>query len=115
MKRLRGSVCRAIVAGACFFSLTSGAEAAESIRVLLSADVLRLDIRANSPLWVTDAKGRGQALRTSVQVAAAGRGFLLNGARLQTEQLTLHGGEQGLTLTFPRPVSEAQRDGCLIG
>ena len=103
MKRLRSSVCRAIVVGVCFFSLTSGAEAAESIRVLLSADVLRLDIRANSPLWVTDAKGRGQALRTSVQVAAAGRGFLLNGARLQTEQLTLHGGEQGITLTFPRP------------
>jgi stage II sporulation protein D len=102
MKRLRGRVCRAIVAGACFFSLTSGAEAAESIRVLLSADVLRLDIRANSPLWMTDAKGRGQALRTSVQLAVAGRGFLLNGARLQTEQLTLHGGEQGLTLTFPR-------------
>jgi len=103
MKRLRSSVCRAIVVGVCFFSLTSGAEAAESIRVLLSADVLRLDIRANGPLWVTDAKGRGQALRTSVQVAAAGRGFLLNGARLQTEQLTLHGGEQGITLTFPRP------------
>jgi stage II sporulation protein D len=102
MKRLRGRVCRAIVAGACFFSLTSGAEAAESIRVLLSANVLRLDIRANSPLWMTDAKGRGQALRTSVQLAVAGRGFLLNGARLQTEQLTLHGGEQGLTLTFPR-------------
>ena len=63
----------------------------------------RLDIRADGPLWVTDAKGRGQALRASVQVAAAGAGFLLNGVRMQTEQLTLHGGEQGLTLTFPRP------------
>ena len=102
MKHLRGSVYRAIVAGACFFSASSGVEAAESIRVLLSADVLRLDIRADSPLWVTDAKGRGQALRAPVQVAAAGEGFLLNSARMQTEQLTLHGGEQGLTLTFPR-------------
>jgi stage II sporulation protein D (peptidoglycan lytic transglycosylase) len=102
MNHLRGIVSRAIVAGACLFSLSSEGEAAESIRVLLSAEVPRLDIRAESPLWVTDAKGRGQALRASVQVTAAGEGFLLNGARMQTEQLTLHGGEQGLTLTFPR-------------
>ena len=102
VKQLRSGVCRAIVAGACLLSLSSGVEAAEPIRVLLSADVPRLDIRADSPLWVTDAKGRGQALRAPVQVAAAGTGFLLNGVLMQTEQLTLHGGEQGLTLTFPR-------------
>jgi len=102
MKHLKGIVYRAIAAGACLLSLSSGAEAAESIRVLLSAEVPRLDIRADSPLWVTDAQGRGQALRAPVQVAAAGVGFLLNGVRMQTEQLTLQGGEQGLTLTFPR-------------
>ena len=102
VKQLRSGVCRAIVAGACLLSLSSGVEAAEPIRVLLSADVPRLDIRADSPLWVTDAKGRGQALRAPVQVAAAGTGFLLDGVLMQTEQLTLHGGEQGLTLTFPR-------------
>ena len=94
---------RAILAGACLLSLPSGVEAGESIRVLLSADVPRLDIRADSPLWVVDAKGRSQALRAPVQVAAAGTGFLQNGVRMQTEQLTLHGGERGLTLTFPRP------------
>ena len=102
MKHLEGIVYRAIVAGVCLLSLSSGAEAAESIRVLLSAEVPRLDIRADGPLWVTDAKGRDQALRASVQVEAAGAWFLLNGVRMQTEQLTLHGGEQGLTLTFPR-------------
>ena len=102
MKHLRGIVYRAIVAGVCLLSLSSGSEAAESIRVLLSAEVPRLDIRADGPLWVTDAKGRDQALRASVQVEAAGAWFLLNGVRMQTEQLTLHGGEQGLTLTFPR-------------
>ena len=102
MKHLRGIVYGAITAGACLLSLSSGVEAAESIRVLLSVEVPRLDIRADSPLRVTDAKGRGQALGASVQVAAAEGGFLLNGARMQTEQLTLHGGEQGLTLTFPR-------------
>jgi stage II sporulation protein D len=102
MKHLKGIVYRAIVAGVCLLSLSSGAEATESIRVLLSAEVPRLDIRADGPLWVTDAKGRDQALRASVQVEAAGAWFLLNGVRMQTEQLTLHGGEQGLTLTFPR-------------
>ena len=35
--------------------------------------------------------------------AVAETGFLLNGVRMQTEQLTVQGGEQGLTLTFPRP------------
>jgi stage II sporulation protein D len=77
-------------------------EAAESLRVLLSADVPRLDVRADNPLWVMDAKGRTQTLRAPVQVVAAEAGFLLNGIRIQTEQLTLRGGEQGLTLTFPR-------------
>lgn len=108
VNQLRDSVYRAIVAGACLLSLSSGAEAAESIRVLLSADVLRLDIRSGNTLWVTDAKGRGQALRASAQVVAAGKGFLLNGVRKQTEQLTLHGKEQGLTLTFPRPTRKSK-------
>ena len=100
--QLRGGVCRAILAGACLLSLSSGVEAGESIRVLLAADVSRLDIRADSPLWVVDAQGHGQAMRTPVQIAAAGTGFLQNGVRMQTGQLTVHGGEQGLTLTFPR-------------
>jgi stage II sporulation protein D (peptidoglycan lytic transglycosylase) len=102
VKHLRGLLNRAIVAGVCLLGLSSGAEAAELIRVLLSAEVPRLDVRAESPLWVADAKGRGQALRAPVQVTAAGGGFLLNGARMQTEQLTLQGGEHGLTLTLPR-------------
>jgi stage II sporulation protein D len=108
MNQLSGSVYRAIVVGACLLILSSGAEAADSIRVLLSADVLRLDIRSGDPVWVTDAKGRGQALRASAQVVVAGTGFLLNGIRMQTEQLTLHSGEQGLTLTFPRPTRKSK-------
>ncbi len=102
VKQSKGGVCRAILAGACLLSLSSEVEAAESLRVLLSADVPRLDVRADNPLWVMDAKGRTQTLRAPVQVVAAEAGFLLNGIRIQTEQLTLRGGEQGLTLTFPR-------------
>jgi stage II sporulation protein D len=108
MNQLRGRVYRTIVAGVCFLSLSSGVEAAESIRVLLSADVPRLDIRSNHPLWVTDAKGRRQALRVPAQVSVAGKGFVLNSVRMRTEQLTLHGGEQGLTLTFPRPTRKSK-------
>src|ERR1700675_743338 len=103
VKQFKEGVCRAIAAGACLLSLSSGAEAEQSIRVLLSADVPRLDVRGDSPLWVTDAKDRGQAVRAAVQVTATEKGFLLNGIRMQTEKLTLHGGAQGLTLTFPRP------------
>ena len=102
MKQPRIAMYRAIVAGMCLLCLSCGAEAAESIRVLLSADVPRLDIRANGPLWVTDAKGRSQVLRAPVQIAGTDAGFMLKGIRIQTEQLTLHGGEQGLALTFPR-------------
>ena len=115
VKQLRGGVCRAILAGACLLSLSSGAEAGESIRVLLSTDVPRLEIRADSLLWVTDAKGRGQALRAPVQVAAAGTGFQQNGVRMQTEQLTVNGGEQGLTLTFPRPARNPNGAGMSSG
>jgi len=102
VKQSKGGVCQAILAGACLLSLSSEVEAAESLRVLLSADVPRLDVRAGNPLWVMDAKGSTQTLRAPVQVVAAEAGFLLNGVRMQTEQLTLRGGEQGLTLTFPR-------------
>lgn len=102
VKQLKGILYRTVVTGVCLLSLSCGAEAAESIRVLLAADVPRLDIRANGSLWVTDAKGRDQVLRAPVQVVADGAGFLLKGLRIQTEQLTFHGGEQGLVLTFPR-------------
>lgn len=103
VKQFKGGVCRAIAAGACLLGLTSGAEAAQTIRVLLSANVSQLDVRADRPLWVTDAKGHRQTLHTVVHIGAGEKGFLLNGVRLQTEQVTLQAGDQGLTLTFPRP------------
>ena len=103
VRQLRAIIQRTVVAGLCLLSLSYGAEAAEPIRVLLSADVLRLEVRTDGPIWVMDAKGRGRALPTPVQVIAAETGFLVNGVRIQTEQVTLQAGEQGLTLMFPRP------------
>jgi stage II sporulation protein D len=107
VKQLSANIYRVVLAGVCLFSLSSGAEAAESLRVLLSADVPRLEIRTGGSLWLTDAKGRDQALRTPSQVSTFETGFLLNGVRIQTEQMTLHGGEQGLTLTIPRPTRKS--------
>jgi stage II sporulation protein D len=107
VKQLSANIYRVVLAGVCLFSLSSGAEAAESLRVLLSADVPRLEIRTGGSLWLTDAKGRDQALRTPSQVSTSETGFLLNGVRIQTEQMTLHGGEQGLTLTIPRPTRKS--------
>lgn len=115
VKQLRNAVCRAIAAGACLLCLCSEVEAAQSIRVLLSADVSQLDIRGEGALWVADIKGHGQAMRASIQVAVAGTGFLMNGVRMQTEQLTLHGGERGLTLTFPRPARRPNGSAILSG
>ena len=115
VKQLKGVLYRTVVTGVCLLSLSCGAEAAESIRVLLAADVSRLDIRANGSLWVTDAKGRDQVLRAPVQVVADGAGFLLKGLRIQTDQLTLHGGEQGLVLTFPRLARKTNGVGMSTG
>ena len=115
VKQLKNAVCRAIAAGACLLCLSSEVEAAQSIRVLLSADVSQLDIRGDGALWVADIKGHGQAMRASIQVAVAGTGFLMNGVRMQTEQLTLHGGERGLTLTFPRPARRPNGSAILSG
>jgi stage II sporulation protein D len=98
--QLKSTAYRAVLAGICLLILSAGAEAAESIRVLLSSNVPRLDIRANGPLWVTDANGRRQALRAPAKIVATGPGFSLNGIRIQTERLTLHGGDQGLVLTL---------------
>ena len=114
VKQLRGGLCRAIAAGAFVLVLSSGVEAAQSIRVLLSSDVLGLDMRADSPLWATDAKGHSQTLRASVQVAVAETGFLLNGVRMQTDQLTLHGWRARSHTDLSTFFSEAQRNSGVI-
>jgi stage II sporulation protein D len=107
VKLFKGALYQAIAVGACLLGLSSATEAAQSIRVLLSANVSQFDVRSDRPLWMTDAKGHSQTLRTSVHVQVGEHGFLLNGVRVPTERLTLQGGEQGLTLTFPRPTSKS--------
>lgn len=74
-------------------------EAAQSLRVLLATDVVRLDIQSSSSVWVSDSTRYGRAVRPVVQIVPSGKGFSVNGVRTVREQLTLQG-EQGLTLTF---------------
>ena len=77
--------------------------AAQSIRVLLSADVYRLDVQADGAVWLTDASRDGRAIRSDARITANGKGFLVNGTRIAHERLTLRAGERGLTLMLVKP------------
>lgn len=95
-------VCRwgmAVVLGMVLALDTTSLQAAQSLRVLLASDVVKLDVQSNSSVWVSDSSRHGRAVRPAVRVVPAGKGFVVNGVRTMREQLTLQG-EQGLTLTF---------------
>ena len=77
--------------------------AAQSIRVLLSADVYRLDVQADGAVWLTDSSRDGRAIRSDARITANGKGFLVNGTRIAHERLTLRAGERGLTLMLMKP------------
>jgi stage II sporulation protein D len=72
--------------------------AAQSIRVLLSADVYRLEVQADGAVWLTDSSRDGRAIRSDARITTYGKGFLVNGTRIAHERLTLRAGERGLTL-----------------
>jgi len=81
----------------------SWAEAAQSIRVLLSADVSKVDLQADGAVWVADSNRQGRAIHSPVRVTPYKKGFSVNGVRIAHERLTLNGGEQGLTLLLAKP------------
>lgn len=85
----------------------SWAEGAQSIRVLLAADVHKMDIQAEGAVWVADSSRQGRAIHSTVRVIPYGKGFLVNGVRMAHERLTLSGGEQGLTLLLAKPNGKA--------
>ncbi len=84
------------------------AEGAQSLRVLLSADVHRLDVQAEGAVWVTDASRQGRAMHSGVHIVPYGKGFLVNGIRMPHERLTMRAGDQGLTLLLARPNGKVQ-------
>jgi len=79
------------------------AEGAQSLRVLLASDVLKMDVQSDGPVWITDATRQGRALRSIVRIAPSAKGFSVNGLRISHDHLTMQGGEQGLTLTIVKP------------
>lgn len=91
-----------LAAGGLLLSLAPGVEAAQSIRVLMAAEVDRIEVRSNGPLWVADSTRRGRAFSTVLHIAPSRRGFLLNKSRLDSDHLTLRAGEKGLTIVIPR-------------
>ncbi|HKY73648.1 MAG TPA: SpoIID/LytB domain-containing protein [Nitrospira sp.] len=78
----------------------SVAEGAQSIRVLLAADVDKLDVQAEGAVWLTDSSRHGRAIRSGAHITVYGKGFLVNGVRMSHERLTLRAGDQGLTLVL---------------
>jgi stage II sporulation protein D len=90
----------AVIAWVFFAIVASGAEGAQSIRVLLSADVHKLDVQADGAVWLTDSSRHGRAIRSNAHITAHGKGFLVNGIRMAHERLTMRAGEQGLTLVL---------------
>jgi stage II sporulation protein D len=79
------------------------AQAAQSIRVLLSADVHTLDVQTEGAVWLTDSSHQGRAIRASAHIIPHGKGFRVNGIRTVHERLTMRAGEQGLTLLLSKP------------
>jgi stage II sporulation protein D len=78
-------------------------EGAQSIRVLLAADVTKLDVEAEGAVWLTDASRHGRAIRSGAHITPQGKGFLVNGVRAAHERLTIRAGVQGLTLLLVKP------------
>ena len=83
-------------------------EAAQSIRVLLSADVHKLDVQSEGAVWLTDSSHQGRAIRSNARIVPHGKGFLVNGIRTVHERLTMRAGEQGLTLLLAKPNGTVQ-------
>jgi stage II sporulation protein D len=83
-------------------------QAAQSIRVLLSADVHKLDVQTEGAVWLTDASRQGRAIQSTAHIVPHGKGFLVNGIRIAYERLTMRAGEQGLTLMLAKPNGQVQ-------
>jgi stage II sporulation protein D len=98
----RGAGRQLLAAGGLLLILAPGVEAAQSIRVLMAADVDRIEVRSGGPLWVADSNRRGQAFSSVLHIKPSRSGFLLNKTRLDGDRLTLRAGEQGLTVVIPR-------------
>ena len=81
----------------------SAAESAQSIRVLLSADVHKLEVQADGAVWLTDSSRQGRAIQSNAHITVHGKGFLVNGVRMAHERLTMRAGEPGLTLMLTKP------------
>jgi stage II sporulation protein D len=81
----------------------TAAEGAQSIRVLLSADVHKLEVQAEGAVWLTDSSRDGRAIRSNARITAQGKGFVVNGVRMAHERLTMRAGHHGLTLMLLKP------------
>mgnify|MGYP003407038576 FL=1 len=71
-----GHLRRLAVLGA-VLGMSAPVEAAESIRVLMASDVHRLEVRADSVVWVTDGQSRSHSYKTSLHIELRGAALLV--------------------------------------
>jgi len=101
MMRWWGAALNAVVImGWC---VLAPAYAAPSIRVMLAADVQRLDVRAADVIWAADERGQARLYLAVLRIEVRGQAIILNGTRIHGEQVTLRAGEQDLKLWLPQP------------
>jgi hypothetical protein len=82
---VKPTVHRIVIVVTAWLLLAAGAssvEAAQSIRVLLSADVLKLDVQADGAVWLTDSSRHGRAIRSKRTISRCMGRILVNGIRI---------------------------------
>ncbi|MBH0182797.1 MAG: SpoIID/LytB domain-containing protein, partial [Nitrospira sp.] len=100
MRQYCVSVAVAAIGAGCLAA--TPVQAAPAIRVLLAADVQRLEVQADQVMWATDAHDRAQAHRSLLRIELRGATILLNGVPAAGDQVRLGAGDQDLKLWLPR-------------
>ncbi|MGQ0810247.1 MAG: SpoIID/LytB domain-containing protein [Nitrospiraceae bacterium] len=77
------------------------AGAADSIRVLLSQDVQRMEIRAEGEIHLRRASGQERLVKAPVIVTAVGHAVAVNGVRIVADELMLRSPGGALMVTLP--------------
>ncbi len=74
------------------------AEAAQSIRVLLTPDVQQLEVQSDQTIWVTDEHDQAWSYRPALRIKVRGHALILNGKPVVSDHLTLRAGNHDLKL-----------------
>lgn len=74
------------------------AQAGQSIRVLLAADVQQIEVSSDQALWVSDEQDQSWSYHAVLQIKVRGHALILNGKPVVTDRLTLRAGNHDLNI-----------------